>query len=274
MQKIIKNIILAAVFCGSSICTAWQVKPHVMPESFAVQHKPEKKEETKIGVLKILGEISIESGEKYTERLYDFAHDNAIKAILLIIDSGGGAAGIGDLVFREVKALSSIKPVVVLVAGWCCSAAYHIALGGNWIIMPASATVGSIGVYHMVEKHTNSKYTGKTYSADVEFDVVYAGKYKVATHPDALPLDEEGRALLQESVNRLYKNFITVVAQERNLSIDNAPEWAEGRHFDGARAVENKLVDQVGGFSDALEKVRELITTRGGSASGKFVFVY
>jgi len=224
-----------------------------------------------LGMIKIIGPFDGNMAGNVFKKILQFQGDPEIKGVLLVIESTGG--NMGELIFREVAALNSVKPVVVLVLDRCHSAVYQVAIGAQWIIAPAEATIGSIGFYFNIEKNTNIKYQDKEYSGDAAFEVIYAGKYKVMRHRYTAPLSEEERMLLQEYANEQYKLFYTMVAQQRKLSLANLDEWAEGRVFTGEKALKLGLIDQVGGFSDAVKKLTELIKERQGSAEGKVVFV-
>lgn len=225
----------------------------------------------KIGVIKITGEINTELAEAVIKKILWLQDDTSIKGILLVMNSGGGHAG--EFIFREIALLNSVKPVVTLVVNNCCSAAYQIAVGSQWIVAPAEAVIGSIGVSSTVEKHTNVKWVGKEYTADVELEVIHAGKHKVITYTNSPALSDEERICIQERVDNWYRLFYLHVARQRNLSLDNLSEWGDGQVFTGEKALKLGLIDQVGGFSDAVKKLTELIKERNGSAEGKIVFV-
>lgn len=217
---------------------------------------------TRIGLIRIDSEINSESGEKLIKKILDFSHDRYIKGVLVIADSGGGSSILSELLFREMKLLSNKKPVVVLAA-YCCSAAYHISTAAQWIIAPAVSHVGSIGVVHVLEKHKNYKYDKNGYSADVTFDVMQAGKFKTITYWESAPLTQEERAYQQAQLDESYKTFYTAVAEQRNLSLTNFTDWADGKVFSGTKALELGLIDQIGGYSDSLSKLFELIEKAG-----------
>lgn len=216
-----------------------------------------------IGIIKINSFISDDFAGVVFERIRTCSQDSYIRGILVVINSGGGSTGVAELLFREIKMLACTKPVVVLITGQCCSCAYMIASGTNWIIAPGLAVVGCIGVVHTILKHSNQKVSDSGYSADVKYDIVYAGKFKGLWQTDTAPLTPEERAMIQEDVDADYKIFLTIIAQQRNISLDTAAEWADGKMFNGYQALEKKLIDQVGGFSDAVEKLKVLIRNRG-----------
>jgi protease-4 len=227
---------------------------------------------TTVGVLKIRDKVADDAS--LIKKLYDCSVNPTIQAVLILINSGGGKAALGELYYREIKALSANKPVVVLVEGKCCSAAYLAAVAADWIITPTVGYIGSIGSFVTIDRHKNPKHHDNGYSADLEREFVYAGKFKIDGHPNAAQsISDEMRDRLQKLVDADYQIFIEIVARERNLSLDQASEWADAQAFNGDQALEKGLVDQIGGFTDAVNKVKELIAVRGGTVENQLVFV-
>lgn len=234
-----------------------------------------KQQDDAIGIIKITGIIRANDAERIIKKIIEFSENTRVKGVLLLIDSGGGQGGTSELLFREIKALCNTKPVVALVINMCCSGAYQIAAGAHWIITPSLATVGSIGVYFMLEKHKNSriKENKGSYEADVEYEIIHGGKFKAIHHCNSAQITDEERTLIQSNTNILYKIFAASIAKERNLLIADIAKWGEGKTFSGEQALENGLIDQIGGYSDAITKLKELIEERGTHLDAKLVFI-
>lgn len=226
-----------------------------------------------VGVIKITGGIRNENAEKLMKKIIALEENSAIKGIFLVVDSNGGSSGSSELLFRELKNVSEKKPVVTLVADFCLSGAYKIAAGSHWIVAPGAASVGSIGTRFTIEKHKNVRMKHKGYTADPEREIFHHGKYKVITDPHSPALDKESRALMQGWIDDLGQTFCTIVARERKLSLDKKAEWADGKNFSGNQALKLGLIDQVGGYSDAVKKLRELMKERGSLVDGKLNFI-
>ena len=225
-----------------------------------------------IGIIKLDGKINNKLAEDFIKKTNEFSRKTYIDGILLIINSGGGSSGFSDLISLEIKALAAKKPIVVLVTNQCCSGAYQTAVSANWIIAPASAAVGSIGVVTTIEKHTNAKMNEAGYSADVTYDIIHAGKYKVINYFGTAPLTEEERAWIQEQVNADYKIFYTIVAQQRNLALEKLTEWADGQIFNGEQALALGMIDQVGGYSDAVNALTDILQKQNKKTYDNLVF--
>lgn len=228
----------------------------------------------KIGIIKIIGKIELESTERILKKIIDFTEDSNVKGILLVISSSGGSSAATELLFREIKSLASTKPIVTLVIIECSSGSYKIATGTNWIIAPAASTIGSIGTVQVIERHKNQHIKNQGgYEADVEYEVIQGGKYKSVYYPEAPALTQEQREYLQADTNEIYAIFYTLVSQQRNLSLNTLQEWADGKVFTGQAALKMGLIDQIGGYSDAVKKLKELIEQSGVILNLKFTFV-
>lgn len=225
----------------------------------AQESKPQDKFQIKVGVIRVT-KIDLQETEKAVKKIVEFTASQDIKALLVWIDSAGGSAGYADLISRELEVCAQVKPVVALIVNNCYSAGYLIAASCDYIIAPKHAGVGSIGIVLRLKKCTNIKEVAQNgITADVQYDTVYAGKIKVASQPESPFFDEQTRRFYQNNVDQAYELFIDYVAKKRNLSLENASEWADGKDFTGKKALELGLIDQIGGYSDALNKIKSLI---------------
>jgi protease-4 len=226
-----------------------------------------------IGVIKLIGNVDYRPAEEVVKKAMAFSEDAAIKGVLLVIDSGGGGAGASELLLREIKALAVTKPVVALAVGRCCSGGYQAAAGADWIIAPQGSTIGHIGCSFTVEKHKKNRTNRNGYKADVDYEIFSGGKFKTSTYPHSGPLTTEEKAVIQGEIDETYKAFCAMIAQQRKLSLDKVTEWADGKMFSGCQALEKGLIDQIGGYSDAIKKLKELMKERGNPVDGKITFV-
>lgn len=207
---------------------------------------------TQVGLLKISGMLS--DSTHYNKYLNKYFENNDIKAIVLKVDSPGGASGASSAIYNEIQALKKEypKPVVVLVENMCASGAYYISCAADHIIAPPLATIGSVGVSlaflfqlkNFINEHK------------VDHVSITAGKYKNATDPftDMTP---EQKAHLQDLTNDSYKQFTQDVAQARKLSLAKTDEWANGKLFTGRQALKMGLIDELGSAHRATQVVKE-----------------
>lgn len=207
---------------------------------------------SQVAVISIKG-ILYDSGY-YTKYLHDYFKNDQIKAILLKIECPGSAAGTGNAIYNEIKTLKKEypKPVIVLVENVCASGGYYIACAADHIIASPAALIGSIGVaipYLFKLKEFVEHY-------HIKYEPLAAGDYKNSTNPFT-PLTSEQKKMLQEVLDDSYNQFVSDVAQERNLSINTAKQWANGKIFNGNQALKLGLIDAVGSSSQAIQTIKE-----------------
>lgn len=211
-----------------------------------------------VGYLAIKG--TIDEAGYYRKELKKFFENKDIKAILLKIESPGGAAGSSESIFNELMFFKKEHPktVVALVENVCASGGYYVACAADYIIASQAALVGSIGVfigYPEVNKLIEQ--------FNVSYNAITAGKYKAAGNP-LVPSNPEINTMLQGITDDTYRQFTHDVAQRRKkLSLKNVDQWANGRIFTGHQALEKGLIDELGSFSTAEAKIKELENIEG-----------
>lgn len=185
-----------------------------------------------------------------------------IKSILLYINNNGGSPGLFNILCNTIEKLKSKKPIVALVEDSACSGGYLMICSCNYIITTETSNIGSIGVIYHLEKHNNTKLTGKVYSnytADIEKFNLKAGKFKDFGQSGKKEYSKEELEYLQAGINKSYDIFCNLVAKHRKLSLEEKDVWAEGQVFSGQEALKLNLIDEVGGLYEAVEKSKELI---------------
>lgn len=182
------------------------------------------------------------------------AADPAVTGIVLAIDSPGGTVDGTQALADIVSQARADKPVVSVVDGACCSAAYWIgAAAQEVLISSATDQVGSIGV---VVSHKD--ISGAEAMQGVKTTEITAGKYKRVASQYA-PLSETGRATMQETADYLYSLFIGAVAKARGVSEEIVlQDMADGRVFIGQQAIDAGLVDGVSTLDGAIARVKQL----------------
>lgn len=168
--------------------------------------------------------------------------DPSIKAILLQVDSPGGDPVAGGDIADALK--QSSKPTVVLAADEDTSAAYWASTGAKWIFASADSALGDIGVTQSYLDQTKQDQAN-----GLTFESLTAGQYKDMGSPDA-PLTDAERALFLRDLNLTDQNFIDQVAANRNLSVASVTAIADGSSMEGAMALKDGLIDQIGSIYD------------------------
>jgi protease IV len=198
----------------------------------------------KVGVVEVSGPIS--DSKKILKELREFAESDSIKAIVVRIDSPGGAVGPSQEIYAAVRKLKDKKHVVVSMGSIAASGGFYIACGGEKIYANPGTLTGSIGVIF-----TFYNVQGLLKWAGVQVSPLTAGKMKDAGSPfKEMTADE--RAYFRGVLDDVHDQFIQAVADGRGLSVDQVKPLADGRVFTGRQAKEMKLVDALGGLEDAV----------------------
>ena len=217
----------------------------------------------KVGVITIEGVISA-SGEQSLfgealggvrqtlDQLDRAAEDDTIKAVILRINSPGGSAAASQEIYHEVKRLAEAKPVVVSMADVAASGGYYIALPAEKIVANQATMTGSIGV-----RMSFMRFYELADQYGVEGGDITSGPFKDIGSPWREMTAAE-QQLLQGMIDNIYDQFVEHVAESRGMEVADARKVADGRIFTGAQALEAGLVDELGGFNDAVRIAGEL----------------
>ncbi len=190
----------------------------------------------------------------FRERLEAAAADPRVKAVVLRINSPGGAVTASDIMYRDLLAFKEKtgKPVVACMMDVAASGAYYLAMACNCVYAHPTTVTGSIGV--IMSLYNASGLAAKI---GVTSNPIKSGPIKDVGNPLRDMTDAE-RAVLQEMVNRFYAQFVRVVATGRRLPEERVRELADGRVYTGEQARELGLVDEIGYLEDALAAARSL----------------
>jgi len=205
----------------------------------------------RIGIVEAKGTIGeaapagIDS-DKIVKLLKKYEKDDDIKAIVLRVDSPGGAVAPSQEIYDAVKRIKARKKVVVSMGGMAASGGYYISAPADRIFAEPGTLTGSIGVIFL---HFNVR--GLLEWAKIEETTLKSGKYKDTLSPFR-PIQETDREEIQSISDDVYSQFVQAVAQGRGMPEARVREIAEGRIYTGKRAKELKLVDELGGFDDAI----------------------
>lgn len=173
------------------------------------------------------------------------AKDASVKAIMLHIDSGGGAASGGEALYRSIRRAGEAKPVVAVIDGLGASAAYMTAIAADYVIARESAITGSIGVIFQY-----GNFEDLLQKIGAEYREVKSAPLKGEPSIFAEPAPG-AEAMLQRVVNDTYDWFVGLVAERRKLPMATARTLADGSIYSGRQALRLKLIDAVGGDEEA-----------------------
>lgn len=189
------------------------------------------------------------NGKKFLKNLDKYRSEKKIKAIVININSPGGAVGPSQEIFHEIKRVreEEKKPVICVTTGIMASGGYYAALACDKIVVAPGSMVGSIGV---IMEFVNLE---KLYDwGKVSRYSITSGRFK-DSGAEYRPMRDDEKHLFQTMIDEVYGQFSDTVKAERKLSADVVKEYADGRVFTGATAVKLGFADQVGFFQDAVK---------------------
>ena len=195
----------------------------------------------------------IAGSETIVERLRAVRDDATVEAVVLRVDSPGGSALASDLIWHEMALLGEIKPIIVSMSGYAASGGYYIACGADSIFASGGTLTGSIGVF-----------AGKM-GMDGLYDKIGIQREFVTRGENALLFSDHGpftpnqRTLFQGQLESFYERFLAKVAEGRGLSRDEVHAVAQGRVWTGEQALQQGLVDRIGGLVDAITAAKHMI---------------
>lgn len=191
--------------------------------------------------------------------IHDAAADKDVKAIVFRVSSPGGSDTASEQILAAVKAAKAAgKPVVVSMGTYAASGGYWISSAASSIIAEPTTLTGSIGVYggKFAVGEALARFGVDTREIHVGGD--YAGAFGAGDG-----FTSEQRAKFAGWMDRIYAGFITRVAEGRKLPPERVRELAKGRVWTGEQAKQLGLVDELGGFYDAVDKAKSLANLKG-----------
>ena len=177
--------------------------------------------------------------------------DQSIRAIVVRIDSPGGAAIASDIIWRELDLARREKPVIASMSDVAASGGYYIAAPAHVVVAQPGTITGSIGVVagKLAYGDTLEKF-------GVNVGTVTDGEMAGMNSPFT-PYSDETRARVQEQIDAVYETFLKRVADGRGMLIDDVHAIAQGRVWTGRQAKTLGLVDELGGMREAVAVAKE-----------------
>ncbi|MBY0276545.1 signal peptide peptidase SppA [Candidatus Binatia bacterium] len=200
--------------------------------------------ESVVAVVPLDGEI--ERSDDFVETLDDLQDDQRFAAVVVRINSPGGAVAPSQEMYDAVRRLGQKKPVIASLGSVAASGGYYVASAADTIVASPGTLTGSIGV---IMSLTNVR--GLMEKLGVEATIVTAGKWKDTGSPFRAVTPEE-RAMLQKMADQVHTQFIDAVAAGRKLDQAKVREIGNGRVYTGEEAKQIGLVDELGGLEDAV----------------------
>ena len=219
-----------------------------------LRETPKKERDERIGVLILEGEIRLGDAESGTvgaatavSQIEGFARDPNNAALVVRLSTPGGDAQASDMIRSALARYRSLgRPVIVSMGTVAASGGYWIATAADKIYAEPTTITGSIGVFSLRPSAAPAleKFGVQWDAVQIGLPRSYGGVVE--------PIRDRERANMQADVDRVYAQFVSLVAEARDLAEANASNWAEGRVWAAETARALGLVDELGGLSDAL----------------------
>ena len=209
----------------------------------------------RIALIRVEGLIT--DSKEATEDIKEYVKNPSIKAIVLRIDSPGGAVGPAQEIYEEVRKAAAKKKVIVSMGSVAASGGYYIASPATKIIANPGTLTGSIGVIMEIPN-----ISGLMDKLGIKTEVVKSGRHKdIASIFRGIGKEE--REILQGVLDNVHSQFIKAVAEGRNMLPSDVEKIADGRVFTGEQALKEGLIDELGDLEDAIQAAAKLSGIKG-----------
>jgi len=209
----------------------------------------------KVALVRVEGPIV--DSKSAVDEIREYSKDASIKAIVLRVDSPGGAVAPSQEIYEEVKKAASKKKVVVSMGSLAASGGYYISSPASKIVANPGTLTGSIGVIMEIPN-----IEGLMSKVGVKTEVIKSGSHKdIASMFRGIGKEE--RAILQGVLDDVHEQFMKSVAEGRRMSLDEVRKLADGRIFTGKQALDAGLVDELGNLNDAVKTAAKLSGIKG-----------
>ncbi|MCG9696716.1 signal peptide peptidase SppA [Shewanella sp. Isolate11] len=191
-------------------------------------------------------------GDSTSALLRQARFDDKVKAVVLRVDSPGGSAFASEQIRQELLALKVAgKPVVASMGSYAASGGYWISASADYIFATPTTLTGSIGIFGMVTTFEDSLA-----AIGVNTDGVSTSNWNAFSLTQGI--SPEMTEIFQRHIERGYHDFISLVATERDMTLEQVDNIAQGRVWSGKKAIKLGLVDELGDIDQAITKAAEM----------------
>ncbi len=191
---------------------------------------------------------------RFKEELAKAEDDEAVKAIVLRINTPGGTVTASDIVYHEIQELKETReiPVIASIMDLGTSGGYYVAMAADQVVAHPSSVTGSLGVIMLT-----LNASGLLEKIGVRANAVTSGPHKDMGSPFRT-MTERDRAIFQSVIDNFYDRFLRVIEQGRpNLKPETIRQLADGRIYSAVQAQDLGLVDMIGYVDDAIGLAKE-----------------
>lgn len=187
-------------------------------------------------------------GKRYAEVIRKERLDTAVKAIVLRVNSPGGNAIASVIIWRELMLAEKVKPVVVSMGNYAASGGYYISAPATKIYASHATISGSIGVFGLLPN------AGTLFEKKLGLTTETVNTNKNSDFPSIYrPMNSYEKEVMQMSIEKVYSDFVSKVAEGRESTFDEVDKIGQGRVWSGTKARMIGLVDEMGGLNDAIK---------------------
>ncbi len=192
-------------------------------------------------------------GNYYADVIRKIRLDTSFRALVLRVNSPGGSATASDIIWRELVLTARVKPVVISMGNYAASGGYYISAPGTKIYANPMTISGSIGVFGLIPDVSNLLEQKLGLSTEIvntnknsDFPTIYR------------PMTSYEKELMQTSIEKIYGDFVSKVANGRKMKEEAVDSIGQGRVWSGTSALNIGLIDEMGGLSDAISGAAKL----------------
>lgn len=246
------NEVLKTLLNTKEVKTVSNKEMKVLPDLMLEARNP------KIAILYAVGDITDDAGDgivgkEMLKTIEKVKSDSTIKGVVLRVNSPGGSAFASEQIWYALTQLKKDKPLVVSMGDYAASGGYYIACMADAIVAQPTTLTGSIGIFGMVPD-----LSGMMDKIGLNYDGVGTNKRSNMETSMIMGMNAETHELIQAHVNRGYELFVKRCADGRDLTVQDIKNIAEGRVWTGIAAMQNGLVDTLGGIQDAINMAADM----------------
>ena len=205
-----------------------------------------------VASLEIRGTIS--DSKRFIDELKEYGNRPNVRSVVIRIDSPGGGVAASQEIYEAIKKFreETEKKVVVSMASTAASGGYYIACAADMIFANPGSITGSIGVIAQWYEYSDLLRWAKMQSI-----VIKSGDLK-DSGSGFRPMTDEEKVYFQSLIDDMHGQFISAVSESRDIPEEEVRLLADGRVYTGREAKENRLVDEIGTFQDAVEAAAKM----------------
>ncbi len=201
----------------------------------------------KVALVKIEGVLGMDvDASSIIEQVKQYRKDSSIKAMVLRVNSPGGAVAPAQEIYAELRKFSEEKSIVASMGTLAASGGYYVSIAAEKILANPGTMTGSIGVIMEIPN-----VEGLMSKVGIKTEVIKSGRHKDMASMFRR-MSKEERDLLQSLLDDVHDQFIEAVAEGRNMDVADVRKIADGRVFTGRQAMKMGLVDELGTLEDAI----------------------